>query len=484
MKKSQFFGIIEITTNPQIPTKRGTFMDTIIADNLRTEQVISSRINGFFKKFSMSKLLKRSNFYKESGIPCVDVLNTLFTLVFTDKNLYRTLDMTPERIGFKKNTAYRFLNSMSYNWSRLLCLIAITAVNGICSTISKDRANVLIIDDSIYDRNRSEKVELLARVYDHSMHKFVKGFKMLTLGWSDGYTFIPAAFSLLSSRKESNVLCSATKNIDKRTVAYKRRKTALSITTEALFELLDKSKHLPAKYVLFDSWFGLPKTIYRVCKRNYDVICMVKKSSKIHYNYNDQWLDINKLYSIVKKTCKPNGEILGSIQACIRESKDNPDTKVVKIVFVKDRQSKNFLAVLSTDTELPDDEILRIYGKRWGIEVFFKMCKSYLALSKEFQGRSYDMMTAHTTIVFMRYIMLALEARNSTDYRTVGGFFYQICDEIEDIRFATALNLILDVFHKVLAEFPVISEELASSIIDVFLNKLPSVWKQKLQLCA
>ena len=54
------------------------------------------------------------------------------------------------------------------------------------------------------------------------------------------------------------------------------------------------------------------------------------------------------------------------------------------------------------------------------IEVFFKMCKSYLSLSKEFQGRSYDMMTAHTTIVFMRYIMLALEARNSTDHRTVG----------------------------------------------------------------
>ena len=36
---------------------------------------------------------------------------------------------------------------------------------------------------------------------------------------------------------------------------------------------------------------------------------------------------------------------------------------------------------------ISDEEILRIYGKRWDIEVFFKMCKSYLALSKEFQGR-------------------------------------------------------------------------------------------------
>jgi len=65
--------------------------------------------------------------------------------------------------------------------------------------------------------------------------------------------------------------------------------------------------------------------------------------------------------------------------------------------------------VLSTDTSLKDEEIIRIYGKRWDIEVFFKMTKSHLNLAKEFQGRSYDSMVAHTTIVFCRYIMLAIE---------------------------------------------------------------------------
>lgn len=459
-------------------------MNTIIADNLRTEQTISSRIDVFFNQFSMSKLLKKSNFYKEAGIPCVEVLKTLFTLVFTDKNLYRTLNTTPEKIGFKKNTAYRFLNSMSYNWTRLLSFIAVTAVQGINAATSEDRTNVLIVDDSFYDRNRSKKVELLARVFDHSMHKYVKGFKMLTLGWSDGNTFIPAAFSLLSSRKESNVLCPASFDIDKRTSAYRRRQSAVSITTDVLFELLDTAKHLPARYVLFDSWFGFPKTIYRICKKNYDVICMVKNSSKIHYGYNGEWLDTKKLHSIVKKTCKQNGKVFGSIQVCIRESKDNPDTKAVKLVFVQDRQSNGFLAVLSTDTELSDDEILRIYGKRWDIEVFFKMCKSYLSLSKEFQGRSYDMMTAHTTIVFMRYIMLALEARNSNDHRTVGGFFYQICDEMKDIQFSEALTLILNLLNRALAGSPIISEEQANSILNSFFNDLPPVWKEKLQLCA
>lgn len=43
---------------------------------------------------------------------------------------------------------------------------------------------------------------MLARVRDHVEHKYVRGFRMLILGWSDGNTFLPVAFSLLSSNKE------------------------------------------------------------------------------------------------------------------------------------------------------------------------------------------------------------------------------------------------------------------------------------------
>lgn len=54
-------------------------------------------------------------------------------------------------------------------------------------------------------RSWSEAVELLARVHDHTTGQFVKGFRMLTLGWSDGNTYIPLAFSLLSSGKQKTV---------------------------------------------------------------------------------------------------------------------------------------------------------------------------------------------------------------------------------------------------------------------------------------
>lgn len=51
---------------------------------------------------------------------------------------------------------------------------------------SEKRVNVLILDDSLFSGNRSNAVEFLTKVFDHVTHKYVKGFRMLTLDWSDG----------------------------------------------------------------------------------------------------------------------------------------------------------------------------------------------------------------------------------------------------------------------------------------------------------
>lgn len=457
-------------------------MNTIIPDKTNAEHIITSKIDSFLSEFSISKLLKQSNFYKESGIQCVVVLKEIFGLVFSGKNLFRTLKMNPDDISFKKNTAYRFLNCSSYNWARLLLLLTTRIIESVNRLTSDDRASVLIVDDSLFDRSRSKKVELLSRVFDHTKRKFVKGFKMLTLGWSDGNTFLPVAFSLLSSRHEKKILCPMNNRIDKRSSGYKRRTESIANSTETLFQLLDSAKGLPAKYLLFDSWFAFPKTIVNVVKRKLNVICMLKISSKIHYFYQDQWMNLKEIYNTIIPSGK--GNIIGSVTVSIRESKKNSEFHEAKIVFVKDRNSKNWLALLSTDTAINDEEVIRIYGKRWDIEVFFKMVKSYLALAKEFQGRSYDMMFSHTTIVFMRYAMLALEARNSTDLRTIGDLFFHMCDEAEDIKFSTALMLVMDIFKQILADNPVLSEEIAHQIMDAFINALPVVWKQKLKFCA
>lgn len=152
---------------------------------------------------------------------------------------------------------------------------------------SQDRANVLIIDDSLFERNRSKKVELLAKVYDHAKHAYKFGFRMLTLGWSDGSTFLPINGVLLSTDNKKNRINEAAV-VDKRAIGYKRRQLSMQKGTSVMLELLKEAKkaNIPAKYVLFDSWFSSPSSIHAVKGIGYDIIGMVKKTPKMFFRYN------------------------------------------------------------------------------------------------------------------------------------------------------------------------------------------------------
>lgn len=457
-------------------------MRNIISEQIANDNTISTKVDNFFKTNKLYKILGRCGFYKQKGISCVKVAKELFSLVFHGKNLYRALSMGTGEVDFKKNTAYRFLNNPSHNWRKLLIILVTQIISFLNTLTSEDRQNVIIIDDTLFDRNRSKSVELLTRVFDHTTKKYVKGLKMLTLGWSDGSTFLPVAFSLLSSQRSKNRLCDINQKIDKRTVGYKRRREAVVKLTDTMFELLESIKGLPAQYVLFDSWYAFPATIARIVEDfRLQVVCMIKKTYRTYYCYDGKWMPLKDLYKQLPKSTDKN--IKGELIVGMRRNKQS-DPINVKIVFVSDRGSKEWLALLSTDIELTAEEIIRLYGKRWDIEVFFKMSKSYLALAKEFQGRSYDMMVAHTTIVFLRYIMLAVESRNSKDLRTAGELFFYVCDEVDDIKYTEALLLILELLKKLLSEVALLPEKQVNELMDLFVSSLPSIFKQRLKICA
>ncbi len=153
-----------------------------------------------------------------------------------------------------------------------------------------------------------------------------------------------------------------------------------------------------------------------------------------------------------------------------------------KVVYVRNRNKrKEYLCLISTDTTLDEDEIIRIYGKRWDIEVFFKVCKSYLRLSKECNALSYDAMTAHTAIVFTRYMMLSLESRESNDNRSLGELFLYFSDEMSDITWIQAFQLMLQMFRTMLADNLDSSDEKIDELVDAFMNAIPSLLKSQLQ---
>jgi hypothetical protein len=450
-------------------------MATILS-NSQSNDDAKSHISRFFQENKLGTLLNRANVRKESGISPVLLIQFIFSLVLHGKNLYRILESGRIQGAPAKDAVYNLLNNPTYNWRKFLILLSRNViVSRLIPLVSKDRERVLIFDDSLFSRARSKAVELLALVHDHTTGMYVRGFRMLTLGWSDGNTFIPLAFSLLSSEKKKNRFQEVNDNIDKRTVGFRRRKEAMKKSTDAMFDLLDEINPLKlcAKTLLFDSWFAFPSVIKRVVS-DYPlhVICMLKNMHRVYYELDGKKYTLNQLYKAVRKK-RGRAKILASVVVSLGLDKNDNEIKA-RIVFVRDRnRSKNWLALLSTNLDLPEDEVVRLYGKRWDIECFFKVSKSNLRLAKEFQSRSYDALVAHTTIVFTRYIMLALSAREEEDPKTIGQLFYLCCDEMEDIRIAEAIILILDLLKSTLGKEAILSEAKVQSIVDELLNNLP-----------
>lgn len=455
-------------------------MNKSIPQANQNDKQISKSIKRFFTRFHISSALKASNAYKKKGVPVVEVFQYLFLLIFSNRSMYMSLITGRNTPGFAKDTVYRFMKMLQINWIRFTTLLSSRIIkDAIVPLDSKERSNVLIIDDSMFERNRSKKVELLARAYDHANHRYRFGFRMLTLGWSDGSTFLPVNSVLLSSENKKNRVNEAAA-VDKRTTGYKRRMLSIQKGTQAMLELLNAAKKaaIPAKYVLFDSWFSSPSTIHAVKEIGYDVIGMVKKTPKMFFRYNGEDMSLITIYNQNKKRRGRSRYLLSVLVDVVKDGKMIP----AKVVYVRNRSKrKEYLCIISTDTALDENEIIRIYGKRWDIEVFFKICKSYLNLSRECNALSYDAITAHTAVVFTRYMMLSLENRESNDNRSLGELFLYFSDEMADITWIQAFQMLLQMFRSVLCDNTELSEEKISELVDAFMDTLPALLKTQLQ---
>ena len=438
----------------------------MIYQNAETENT-QNQFSNAIKELQIGKLLRKANITKNCGVPAYEVFQFLLLLVFQGKNLFRFLNSKHKDQAVSKNTYYRFLNETSYNWKNFLLLLAVKVITAFDRLTRPERVKVLVLDDSVIKRNRSRKVELLARVYDHVEHKFQKGFTLLTLGWCDGYRFVPVGFNLLSSATKSNRYQEMTEDIDCRSNGYKARKESLMAKTDAAIVLIERALNagIQADYVLMDTWFTTEPMIKSILSRGLDVIGMVKQL-KQRYIYNGKAYTLPQLQKLVNFDGARN--IFGSL--CVTTKNGIP----VKIVFVRNRNKKSeCLYLLSTDCSLSDAEIVRIYGNRWSIECFFKASKSFMKLGTEFQSRSYYAMVSHTTIVFTRYILLEWIRRNQNDQKTYGELFFMFCDDIQDMDLTNALQELMSLFTDIATMVSAEITEIIKSKVNNWMSSQP-----------
>ena len=432
----------------------------------------------FFSKHHVGSLLAGCNGTKEKGVSPVSLLRYKLSNIFVVRSMYMQQRTGSFKEDFSKNTFYRFLNSVKTNRLRFTSLLAADIVNNDLKNLTDDkRKNVFIIDDSLFNRTNCKKTELGSKVFDHTDMHFKKWFRILTLSRSNGNTLIPVNSCLLASAKDTNII-GPVKHFDSRTLAGKRRKLAQTKAPEAMMTLLDTalSAGLKADYVLFDSRFSNPAQITAIHSKGMNVIAMIKKSSRIKYSHCGEQLNIKEIYSRNKK-CRGKSKYL--LSACVMVGKENPIP--AKIVCVRNKANrKDRLAFICTDTTLSEEEIIRIYGKRWQIEVFFKTCKSTLNLIGECHSLSYDALTAHVAIVLTGYMLIAIKQRQNEDKRTLGELFFFLVDEMADITFSRSFSILMDALISSLQEILKLSDEQLTSFTADFEARLPKYLRNAL----
>ena len=97
-----------------------------------------------------------------------------------------------------------------------------------------------------------------------------------------------------------------------------------------------------------------------------------------------------------------------------------------------------------------------------------------MRLGKECQSRNYDALVAHTTIVFTRYIWLALAQRMNNDPRTLGTLFHAECDELRQVTFMEALTLLLRQLEQLIKAFAELITTPIKEMLEEFMARITS----------
>ncbi|MFH1113805.1 MAG: transposase [Pseudomonadota bacterium] len=249
------------------------------------DQDPAGRIDEFMKRFKLGTLLSRAGIRKVSGGSPLLILRTIFELAFVGRNVYTGVHNSPTA-STKMDVVYRFLSVPRHNRRRFLGFLSDAVIKCCFKPVTDEkREDVLILDDTPYDRSRSKKVELLARVHDHSKKRYLKGFRMLVLGWSDGASYVPVDHAVLSSTKKKNRIQGITKEMDRRTCGAGRRQEAMTKSTDLIVPMVKRALGLfiPAKYLLMDSWLGFPAVV-----RLFRILSLVRDKVRVLYETSEQ----------------------------------------------------------------------------------------------------------------------------------------------------------------------------------------------------
>ncbi|MGI8420553.1 MAG: IS701 family transposase [Candidatus Levyibacteriota bacterium] len=255
----------------------------------------------------------------------------------------------------------RFLSKEDYDSRQLWKLIKPT----ICKIETGD--GVLIVDDTIEEKQYTDESELITWHFDHTFGRSVKGVNILSLLYHNQAVTIPVGFQPIQKTE---------KYTDKKT-GKERRKSEK--TKNEYFQEMAKvaivANKIKCRWILADVWFSSNDNMeYIKFDLKKDFVMPIKT---------------NRLVSRTKEE-KRKGKFQQVETLNIAENtsekiyiKELPfPVLLVKQVFKNENGSNGILYLICSDRTVEGKTIMDVYQKRWPIEEYHKSIKSNTGLAK------------------------------------------------------------------------------------------------------
>ena len=155
-------------------------------------------ILGSLKCFSFSALSKSLNPLKLRGYSFESIFSCLICLPFLGLHTVHSFtgSVLSKHFEAQKDTFYRLKNNQSICWRMILWMFSKKFIRLVASREESDSTNprCLVFDDSTIKKT-GMSIEKVSRIWDHVLQRSILGFKLLTMGYWDGISFIPLDFS-------------------------------------------------------------------------------------------------------------------------------------------------------------------------------------------------------------------------------------------------------------------------------------------------
>ncbi len=277
-------------------------------------------------RFFTKNITHRLAFVKSKGFEASETLLVLLHLPFLGVTTVCGLIKSgcARLSDAEKDVYYRLKNNPSVDWRRLLMSFAkrFNKLSIKRGAASENEIKCFIVDDSDCHKT-GKKIEFIGKIFNHVSHRWVLGFKLLTLAFWDGASFNPLDFSLHSEKgKNQKRPYGLTKNELKK--RFSKKRPADSAGTKRARELSVKKNENAIKmikravkngfladYVLVDSWFISQFFIdsIRKIKKNAMHILGMCKMDKRKYIYCGQEFTAKQFLSMFKKCKKRSRKI-------------------------------------------------------------------------------------------------------------------------------------------------------------------------------